>query len=178
VPEALLELLARAISPDVPNRPATGEWQLALRRALADGELRRRHPGPQPRQLREPTRQRPEPAVKRVAPPPLGRMPLATRAPAAYRAPAKREATLHGPHGFMGFTVAWLVAGVLLLFLFARLLQSAGVSSPALGFGGERPPGYPTGALPLQRGQRAYESPGGSSVQEEGGTFEPGTPRR
>ena len=39
--------------------PAGGEWQLALRRTLANSELRRSHPGPKPRVSRAPGQQRP-----------------------------------------------------------------------------------------------------------------------
>jgi hypothetical protein len=178
VPQELHELLTRALSPDAPNRPPAGEWQLALRRTLADGELTRRHPGPQPRVPRAARQRLGRPALERPAPAPVGRIPAAARAPAAHRVPRTREAAHHRPSGFSGFTLAWLLAGVLLLFLFAHMLQSAAVSSPAGGFPGERPASFLSRARYPQRDSPAYESPGGYPAGEEGRASEPGAPPR
>ena len=49
VPAELRGLLARSLAADAVNRPPAGEWQRALRGALADGRLNERYPGPRRR---------------------------------------------------------------------------------------------------------------------------------
>jgi hypothetical protein len=178
VPEELRGLLARAISREAPNRPPAGEWQLALRRTLANSALSRRHPGPKPRASRAPRQQGSQPALERPAPAPSGGAPAAALAPTASRAAARHQAARRSPAGFSGLTVAWLVAGVLLVVLFVRLLESAAVSSPSGGLAGAGQASLPPGVRYLQRSSRAYEPPGGYSAREEGRAFEPGAPGR
>ena len=48
VPAELRDLLARSLAADAVNRPPAGEWQRALRGALANGHLNERYPGPAP----------------------------------------------------------------------------------------------------------------------------------
>jgi hypothetical protein len=155
VPAELRDLLARAISRDAPNRPPAGEWQLALHRALADSQLARRCPGPAPSPAPEPV---PRPRVRVTAGAPA--RPIRVRAAApARRASSRRAAAPH--HTPRGFTVAWLITGLLLLVLFAHLVQSAAVSASGGGFASQRSTVFPSGAPYVFRGSGGYPGQGG-----------------
>ncbi len=155
VPAGLHGLLERAISRDAPNRPPAGEWQLALRRALADDRLAQRCPGPP-----APLAARPAAAPRRIGVAAGPARPLRIRAaPPARHASARRRAAPH--HTPRGFALAWLITGLLLLALFAHLVQSAAVSASGGGFGYQRSNGFPSGAPYVLRGAGGYQGQGG-----------------
>ncbi|HTU80253.1 MAG TPA: hypothetical protein VMF09_16000 [Solirubrobacteraceae bacterium] len=127
VPAQLHGMLERALSPAPASRPAAREWELALRGVRADEHLARRHPGPRP-PLRSPARR-----ASREAPGGYGAWrpragpPGATAAARPLRARGRTGARAGGLEGgsWSVFTAAWLVAGILTLVLFFRLLESA-----------------------------------------------------
>jgi eukaryotic-like serine/threonine-protein kinase len=178
VPRELRGLLARALSQDAPNRPTAGEWRLALRRTLADRALARHHPGPRPALAPAQRALRARRTLERAAPglvtrTPSGR-PSATTS--ARLAPARQGAGR--PMFLPGFTVAWVLAGVLLLLLFARLVQSEALPSHAGGLGGERSPALVPAGRYVYRNAEGNYLPLGDPGQAEGYAAEPGTTQR
>ena len=76
---------------------------------------------------------------------------------------AKRESGVPAAPLAHGFTVAWLVAGVLLLVLFVHLLQSAALSQ-----GGLRQPGFrSSGGYVYRSPEASFVRPGGAAQAEE-----------
>ncbi len=166
VPVGLRELLARALSTDAPNRPPAGEWQLALRRALADRGLAQRHPGPQPAASLAAA---PRPSHHDVRPVAPARAIRARGAAPARLVPSRPPAVRHNTP--RGFTVAWLITGLLLLVLFAHLVQVAAVSGSDGGGGVEQSTAFPSGGPYGFR--HSADPPGGYSGQEGGQAFGP-----
>ncbi len=177
VPVQLRPLLARALSHDASNRPPAGEWQLALRRVLADEQLGRSHPGPAP-PVRAPIRRgvpraREHPAPARVA------ARSGAGGPGAARLAGARQAALPARGVPRGLTVAWLIAGVLLLIVFMQLLQSAALVPQSGGLAGN-------GREPLRSsGGSLYPGPQAAGAErsypyqaEEGPAVEPDTQAR
>ena len=174
VPAQLRPLLARALAADAPNRPTAGEWRLALRRALADGELARLDPLPRlvprpgPAPARRPAFERPAQAAGGGGGRGFARAPLAAQ-PAPVPAVGARQRSL-----MPAFAIGWLLLGALLLVLFAHLLAGAAAISP----GGPRAAGEGLSGL-TPGGGYAYRSPEGAygSRGEEGeeraGALEP-----
>lgn len=132
VPAELRGLLTRSLAGDAVNRPPAGEWQRALRAALAQGHLNERYPGPAPARLLVPVRT-PNPALPAV--PATGVLPRSVAAgrgalarPAA--ALARPAAALAQRGGSLwlrrAVVVAWIVAGTaVLLLVLSRLFASA-----------------------------------------------------
>lgn len=148
VPSELRELLVRALGVDAVNRPPTGEWQLALRRSLARGELGRRHPGPAPRVRGVATRA----SVQASAVAPSIRAPARRRTGPLWLAPA--------------VVVLWLLAGTAVLALILSRLFAAAVPRWESGPAPQAPAVYQV--YPGQGGQ----SPGqGNSFPGQGGQF-------
>ncbi len=185
VPAELQGLLARALSADAPNRPPAGELQLALRRTIADGALARRYPGPERQpagapaaraigdDARPPARSQPARARAAQGPRRVGaRNPATPRGRAAAPRGARRAATGRGgrPAAHLGpsraFTVVWLVTGLLLLVLFAHLVQSEAVSASGA-------PGRSTGFGPGSGVFLRQVGPGGGTAGPGGQGFAP-----
>ena len=164
LPSDLRPLLVRALDADAFNRPATGEWQLALRQALARGDLDVRYPGPPPR-----VRAVAGAPARPTAPAPVRA--AAPVAPAAYRPPR----TASGPMWLRpAVVVLWLLAGTAVFALILSRLFAAAVpqwqSDPAA-----RAPavyqyypgvGYERSQFPGQGGQGAqFPGQGGQGGQ-------------
>jgi hypothetical protein len=142
VPAELRGLLARSLAHDAVNRPPAGEWQRALRGALANGHLNERYPGPAPaRRVVAPVRTPSAPAVGAAAAGPVsaaGR----TVAPAAAAAGvvAGRALSALQPNGALwlrrAVVVAWIVAGTAVLLLVLSRLFSAAIPVPDGGSAG------------------------------------------
>ncbi len=127
VPAELRGLLARSLAADAVNRPPAGEWQRALRGALADGRLNERYPGPLPARRMLPPVRTPSAAV---APPEVGVPAAGARSaptPAALARAASLGMQLNGALWLRrAVVVAWIVAGTaVLLLLLSRLFASA-----------------------------------------------------
>jgi len=126
VPAELRPLLARSLSREAANRPPAGEWQRALRQALTFGGLNERYPGPAPKSI--PLR----PPVASVRRPPD---PSPSWAPAATRPATQGSARQRSSQ--QPLSLAWLViAAVMLLFIFSRLLSTVVPGSAAGSPGG------------------------------------------
>lgn len=173
IPAPLHDLLERALSQNTSNRPPAGEWQLALRRTLADEHLCSRHPGPRP-PVRIP---KPAPAHRPIERP----APVRAAATSTGAAPAHAPASASGgvPAGFLsrGFTVAWLVVGLLLLLMFVRLLQSMALSQEG-GLGLSRYGAHPSGGYLYRSREEGPSRPGGGAPVEEERTAEGGAVSR
>lgn len=172
VPVELHRLLSRALSEDASNRPPAGEWQLALRRTLADEQLLRRHPAPSPpMRVHKPART--ARAIEHRAP--VGTM-SAAGATAMRRAQPAQTGVSAGvlPRGF---TVAWLVAGVLLLLLFVRLLQGMAIPSNAM-LGLRETAARPGAGYIYRSPEGSFLHPGSGGPAEEEGAGAGGTAGR
>jgi len=156
LPSVLRPLLVRALDADAFNRPATGEWQLALRQALAGGGLGELYPGPAPR-----VRAVGGAPVRPAAPAPVRA--VAPIAPAAYRPPRKAS----GPMWLQpAVVVLWLLAGTAVLALILSRLFAAAVP------GWESVPAARTPAVYQYYPGVGYELPGQSSqFPGQGGQF-------
>ncbi len=143
IPAELRDLLARSLAPDAVNRPPAGEWQRALRGALADGRLNERYPGPSP------------PARRILAPvgtPGATVVPAATGAAVGVPATAARSVAptpgvlaraaalgmqLNGALWLRrAVVVAWIVAGTAVLLLVLSRLFAAAIPVPDTGNAG------------------------------------------
>jgi hypothetical protein len=168
VPSELRGLLVRALGADAVNRPPTGEWQLALRQALARGYLGERYPGPAPR-------------VRAVAPASVGvraRAPVGVGAVApvvAAAPPAKRRT---GPMWLQPAVVAlWLLAGTAVLALILSRLFAAAVPRWESGPAPQAPAVYQIypggGQVPGQFQGQGGQVPGqGGQVPGQAGQFQ------
>lgn len=163
LPAEVGELLARALSPDAPNRPPAGEWQRTLAGLLAIGGLELSHPGPRSTSVApaRPGQSQPVRAPKPIGagaavrsapltPPAAGRVVVAARSsvPARWR-PIRSRLT-------RSVLVLWLIALALAL---AALVSRLDTHPPAA---------VTTTFYPQGPGGRVYPSVGYLSAGQSG----------